>query len=208
MRRAVAWQGARRDHWSGILDGSNEAIASAGKRLDVARAFGRVAQSVAQPLDGCVEADIEVHESVRGPKLLAQFFSRDHLTRTLQQQGQDLKGLSGTPTTADQFSFTAQVQDSAATPQTATRSYTVTIAPASHVIVSTASLNFGRQRRTDHNPEQQQRRHPEHQQYRHNRRLCPDEHLRDLIGPQLELHHQRNLHTHNHRDPDGDAFDH
>src|SRR5262249_17260597 len=103
LRRAVAWQGARRDHWSGILDGSNEAIASAGKRLDVARAFGRVAQSVAQPLDGCVEADIEVHESVRGPKLLAQFFSRDHLTRTLQQQGQDLKGLSGTPTTADQF---------------------------------------------------------------------------------------------------------
>src|SRR5712692_7873593 len=55
--------------------------------------FCRIAQSVTQPLDCRVQAHVEVHEGIRRPELLLEFFSRDDLTRMLQQQRQDVKRL-------------------------------------------------------------------------------------------------------------------
>jgi hypothetical protein len=37
---------------------------------------------------------VEVHEGVRGPQPLPQFFSRHHLTAPLKQDHQELEGLA------------------------------------------------------------------------------------------------------------------
>jgi hypothetical protein len=50
--------------------------------------------------------------------------------------------LSGTPSQAGGFSFTVQVKDSAATPQTATNTFTITVA-APKLVISTTSLPQG-----------------------------------------------------------------
>ncbi len=51
--------------------------------------------------------------------------------------------LSGTPSQAGGFSFTVQVKDSAATPQAASASFTLTIAPAAAPTISGVSPNAG-----------------------------------------------------------------
>src|SRR5208282_2977270 len=72
---------------------SNETIAALGKRFDESWIVCLVAQGLAQFLDGRVQAVIEVHESVFGPKPLAKLLSRDHLPGLLQQHRQYLEGL-------------------------------------------------------------------------------------------------------------------
>ena len=71
----------------------NETITAFGKGFDEARLVRFVVQGLAQFLDGCIEAMVEIHERVFGPKPLAKLFSRDHLAGLLQQYGQYLEWL-------------------------------------------------------------------------------------------------------------------
>src|SRR5437016_8695099 len=73
-----------------IIAGSEKAVAAARESFDEARIFGGIAQGVAQALDGGIQAVIEVHESVRRPKLAAQLFPGDHLAGLLEKECQDL----------------------------------------------------------------------------------------------------------------------
>jgi hypothetical protein len=80
--------------WRCILhDRSYEAIPSSRKRLNEDRCVCRFAQGVAQPLDGSIQALIEVDEGVGWPEFAAQFLSGDHLARPFKQGRQDLKRL-------------------------------------------------------------------------------------------------------------------
>lgn len=63
---------------------SDKPIALAGKCLNVARSLRRVAESVAESLDSCVQADVKAHEGVHGPELLAKFIASDHVTGDAQ----------------------------------------------------------------------------------------------------------------------------
>jgi hypothetical protein len=73
--------------------GSNETITALGKGFDEARLIRFVVQGLAQFLDGRIQAMVEIHEGVFGPKPLAKLFSRHYLAGLLQQHGQNLKGL-------------------------------------------------------------------------------------------------------------------
>ena len=53
----------------------------------------RVSQRLSNLLDGFVKALIELDEGIRGPERLLQLFARDHFTRSVEQQGQNLKRL-------------------------------------------------------------------------------------------------------------------
>jgi hypothetical protein len=52
-----------------------------------------VSQRLAQLVDGRVHAVIKVHERVRRPEPQSQLFARDHLTRPLEQHGENLEWL-------------------------------------------------------------------------------------------------------------------
>jgi len=52
-----------------------------------------IAQGFAQPIDGGVDAVIDVHKSVRRPKLLPELLPGDDLARMFQQKFQNLKRL-------------------------------------------------------------------------------------------------------------------
>jgi hypothetical protein len=71
---------------------SNEAIPSSSECLDNNGRVRRFAQRIAQPLDGCIQAMIEVDEGVRGPELASQFLSGDDFSWPFKQHGQHLKG--------------------------------------------------------------------------------------------------------------------
>jgi hypothetical protein len=73
--------------------GPNETITALGKGFDEARLIRLVVQGLAQFLDGCIEAVVEIHERVFGPKPLAKLFSSDQLAGLLQQDGQYLQRL-------------------------------------------------------------------------------------------------------------------
>src|SRR5579863_4086471 len=56
--------------------------------------FGtRVAQDIAQPVDRCVEAFIEIHKLIAGPNRLAQLLPRHDFARVFQEQRQNSKWL-------------------------------------------------------------------------------------------------------------------
>jgi hypothetical protein len=86
-RYSIGWRGD-------TLDWRNEAVAMTGKRLDPARGVGRIAQRIAEPPDGGVNAVLEFHDGVVRPKPLLQFLPRDHFPRVLEQHAQNLNGLA------------------------------------------------------------------------------------------------------------------
>src|SRR5258708_36227251 len=72
---------------------SDESVAAAGQRLDIARVLCSIAKSLAQPVDGVVQTVIKINERVVRPELLAEFIACDHVAGTFQQHGQNLKRL-------------------------------------------------------------------------------------------------------------------
>ena len=70
------------------LDARDEAIAAAMQRLDEARPLGVVAEHGPQPLDGGVQAVLEVDECAVGPQPIAQLVARQQLARMLEHQRQ------------------------------------------------------------------------------------------------------------------------
>ncbi len=79
------------------LQGNLPAIATAGERLDVLRRLSRVAERLPQPLDGGIDAVIELYHRVVRPELLANLFPQHHIAGLFQQQRQDLYGLLRQP---------------------------------------------------------------------------------------------------------------
>ena len=75
------------------VDWGNEAIPSSSQRLNEDGRVRRFAQRIAQPLDGGIQAVIEVNEGVRRPESAAQFLSGNHFPRSFKQRCQYLKGL-------------------------------------------------------------------------------------------------------------------
>ena len=57
--------------------------------------FGVVPERFAQPLYRRVDAVFEINEGILGPDLLSNFFAGHQFARTLQQHGEDSKGLTG-----------------------------------------------------------------------------------------------------------------
>jgi hypothetical protein len=53
----------------------------------------RVTQNLPKLANRRVEAIVKVDERVVRPQLVPQFITADHVSRTLQEQGEDLKGL-------------------------------------------------------------------------------------------------------------------
>jgi hypothetical protein len=93
FRRHGSDRRGRRFRWG--LDSSNKAVAAARERLDPTRAVGGVVESVAEAIDGGVEAMLEIDKGVRGPKQGAELLASDKVTRVVQQHLKNLKGLRG-----------------------------------------------------------------------------------------------------------------
>jgi len=72
---------------------TDEAVTAPRQRLDVARLLGRVAQSISQSLDRCVDAVIELYNGVVGPQPNADILPQNSFTRPFQKHLQDLKRL-------------------------------------------------------------------------------------------------------------------
>src|SRR5207253_6392605 len=73
------------------VDWGNEPIAALRQRLDEARVFGRIAQSLTEPVDGGIEAVIEVDERVSRPQTLPQLVASDDIAAALEQQDEDVE---------------------------------------------------------------------------------------------------------------------
>jgi hypothetical protein len=72
---------------------TDEPIPPPRQRLDKARSLGQVAQHFANLVNGCIQVVVNINKRVR-PETLLQFLPGHHLTRALQQDAQDLKGLA------------------------------------------------------------------------------------------------------------------
>jgi len=70
-----------------------EAVAAAGDGFDEAWVVSRVAESLANLVDGFIEAVIEVDERIGGPEAPLQFLPGDDLAAVLEEHGENLKGL-------------------------------------------------------------------------------------------------------------------
>ena len=72
---------------------TNEPIAATRQRFDKSRALRRVAEDLPDLVDGGVEIALDIHKRVR-PESLLQLLPREYVSRTLQQNGQNLKRLA------------------------------------------------------------------------------------------------------------------
>src|SRR5258706_4393458 len=61
------------------LHGNLPAIATAGESFDVLRRLSRIAERLPQPLDGGIDAVIELYDSIVRPELLANLFPQHHI---------------------------------------------------------------------------------------------------------------------------------
>jgi len=73
--------------------GGNPPVPAPRQRLDVARRLCVVAERRAQPLDGGVEAVLEVHERAVGPEPIAELVARHDAAPAGEQQPEDLERL-------------------------------------------------------------------------------------------------------------------
>jgi hypothetical protein len=73
----------------------DKSIAHAGESFDVERMIRRIAQGCAQLLYGVIHAVLEIHERIGRPQALAEFFAGDDFAGMLQEDGQDVEGLTG-----------------------------------------------------------------------------------------------------------------
>ncbi len=78
--------------WS-TINRCNEAIPSSSDCLNEDGRFRGFAESVPQPLDGRIQAVIEVDEGVCRPELATQFLPGNQFSRSFKQRCQHLKGL-------------------------------------------------------------------------------------------------------------------
>ena len=76
-----------------VLNRNNQAIPSPGQSLHISRSSRFIAKCSPEPLDRIVQADVKIHERVRGPKPLAKFLAGNNLAGSLDQKGQELEGL-------------------------------------------------------------------------------------------------------------------
>src|SRR5216683_1607034 len=76
-----------------FFEGRDEAVAATRQGLYEARAFRGIVERFAEPHDGGVQAVIEVHEGITGPKVALQLFASDHFTAAFQKESEDLTGL-------------------------------------------------------------------------------------------------------------------
>jgi hypothetical protein len=81
LRRGVARQATPKR--------TDEAISVARDRLDEVRRVGRISQRVAQPLDGSVQAVLEVDERVVAPEATPEILAGDDLAGRLEQRDED-----------------------------------------------------------------------------------------------------------------------
>ena len=93
LRRSGCDGRGRKFRWG--LDGTDEAVTALGKGLDPTRAIRGIMQSIAQAIDGGIQAMLEIDKSVRGPEQRAKLFASDEVARVVQEHLKDLKGLCG-----------------------------------------------------------------------------------------------------------------
>lgn len=67
-----------------------ETVAAAREGFDETGVVGRIAQGLAQLVDGLVQAVIEIDERVGGPEPITQFFASDDLAGIFKQHCQNL----------------------------------------------------------------------------------------------------------------------
>src|SRR5271165_3035031 len=89
--RSVVWKRKRggRIRRRGVADGdrSDEPVAALGEGFDEAGIVGFVGESVAEFVDGGVEAVLEVDEGVFGPEAFLELLAGDELARVLEEDG-------------------------------------------------------------------------------------------------------------------------
>jgi len=73
-------------------DGSDEAVAALGKRLDKAGVVGFVGKGVAEFVYGGVQAVFEIDKGVFGPEALLDLLAGDDQAGLFQEDGEDLEG--------------------------------------------------------------------------------------------------------------------
>src|SRR4051794_29093874 len=73
---------------------ANKPIALPGKRLNQRWCFSRIVECVSQTVDSLVQTLVEVDKSAIRPKALDQFLAPHQFSRLLEQNLQDLEGLS------------------------------------------------------------------------------------------------------------------
>src|SRR5215831_16520545 len=76
-----------------IFDGRDKTVAPLGERFDEAWDLSRVSEGLPQPVDGLIQAAVEINKSVCAPKPPLQLLPGHHLPGPFQQERQDLKGL-------------------------------------------------------------------------------------------------------------------
>ena len=96
-RNLGAHQGCRRGRCSRrcTAQRTDEPVAAAWQRLDIARDVGRIIERLAQAPNRRVQAGLEVDERIGGPEAIAQCLAGDELARTLEQRLQNRDGLVG-----------------------------------------------------------------------------------------------------------------
>jgi len=77
------------------FDGADEAVATLGESLDKTHVAGRIAQGLSQFVDRRIEAVVEINEDFIWPEPDTQFLTTDQFSGSFQEQGQDLKRLTG-----------------------------------------------------------------------------------------------------------------
>jgi hypothetical protein len=77
------------------FDGADEAIAALRESLDKTHIASRIAQSLSQFVDRRIEAVVEINKDFIWPELGTQILATDQFSRSFQEQGQDLKRLTG-----------------------------------------------------------------------------------------------------------------
>ena len=84
-RNLGAHQGCRRGRCSRrrTVQRTDEPVAAAWQRLDIARDVGRIIERLAQAPNRRVQAGLEVDERIGGPEAIAQRLAGDELARTL-----------------------------------------------------------------------------------------------------------------------------
>jgi hypothetical protein len=75
------------------FDFGEEAVATARDGFDEARAFGGVAECVANFVDGLIEAVIEIDVGVGGPEIFLEVLAGDEFAGMLDEYGEDTEGL-------------------------------------------------------------------------------------------------------------------
>ena len=76
------------------VDGSDEAVATLGEGLNIAGAFGGVAEGFADLVDGGAEGVVEVDDGVAAPEAELEVVAGDDLSGALEERGENFEGLA------------------------------------------------------------------------------------------------------------------